>query len=258
MALNSLPVKSELEHADLSNSYQSISSLSKYYGQTLDSDVLRLDAFYALTELIAFSAFSLSQYLNLIESTVDRCIYESDQHNTHLTLADLQYAKSTLDSYLKRLHGTLSFIKARGGPKWPRVNPSKQEQLVKDAAQNLQEDFEHLVERTRMLSSRCSDESKLLINKSMVDEAQRSLLQAKGIARLTLLAFFFIPVSFTTSFFGMNVVELVGSNGPHVSVWTWFVVSVPVLLFAIGISRWEDIKSFTKTVRSRLKRHGKR
>ena len=253
VALNSAPVKLELDHTELSDSYQSASSLPRYYGQTLSAEVLCVDAFCTLTEVISFSAFSLSQCLNLIESTVDRYIYESAQDNIHLTLADLQHAKSTLDSYLKGLQSTLAFVKARGGPKWPIATSAKHEQIAKDVAQNLREDFEHLIERTRRLSNRCSDESNRLINKSKVDEAQRGLVQARGVARLTLPAFFFIPVSFTTSFFGMNVEELVGSTGPPVSVWMWFVVSIPVLLFAIGMSQWRGIRRFIKTTWDRFK-----
>ena len=61
----------------------------------------------------------------------------------------------------------------------------------------------------------------------MTQEAQNALAQAKEVAKLTKLAFFFIPLSFTASLFGMNVMEL--DPGAANSIWLWVTVSIPVL-----------------------------
>ena len=99
----------------------------------------------------------------------------------------------------------------------------------------LKSDYSELVERAEMLSKRCVDESFLLMNKIMVGETQRGVSEAQSMARLTLLAYFFIPLSFTAAFFGMNVREPQGSDGAVLSVWVWFLVSIPVLLLAVAL-----------------------
>lgn len=65
---------------------------------------------------------------------------------------------------------------------------------------------------------------------AMLLESKKGIQQAQGVARLTMLPFFFIPLSFTTSFFGMNFAEL--GTGKY-SIWLWFAVSVPIFAVAL-------------------------
>jgi len=55
-----------------------------------------------------------------------------------------------------------------------------------------------------------------------------------------LLAFFFIPLSFTASFFGMNFKEL-GSSNQDLSVWVWFIVSVPIFGVSVLLCFWSKV-----------------
>ena len=75
-----------------------------------------------------------------------------------------------------------------------------------------------------------------------IQESRRSIDEAISVKRLTQLAFVFIPLSFVTSVFGMNVQEISG-NG--VKIWIFVVTSVIVGGFAIlfwrliqPIQRW--------------------
>lgn len=78
----------------------------------------------------------------------------------------------------------------------------------------------------------------------MLAEAQRSISQAEGLARLTFLAFLFVPLSFTTSFFGMNFRELIGDDGPNLSVYIWFAVSVPIFAISLSFLFWERVRDY--------------
>lgn len=59
-----------------------------------------------------------------------------------------------------------------------------------------------------------------------IQDAKRSISSAERMELLTTLAFFFIPASFISSFFGMNLWPLT-EQGP--SLWVFFVVTVPVV-----------------------------
>jgi Mg2+ and Co2+ transporter CorA len=70
----------------------------------------------------------------------------------------------------------------------------------------------------------------IVINNNMLVESQRAIEQAAGVAKLTRLAFFYIPLSFTTSFFGMNFVQF-GTG--ELSIWLWFAVSIPIFFVSV-------------------------
>jgi Mg2+ and Co2+ transporter CorA len=66
-------------------------------------------------------------------------------------------------------------------------------------------DHEYLIERCSELSQRCESISQIYADTINVMEARKSLAQTERINRLTRLAFLFIPLSFISSFFKMNV-----------------------------------------------------
>ncbi|KAJ5998026.1 hypothetical protein N7522_009686 [Penicillium canescens] len=247
-----------------SNTYQSASSLYKHYGRTLDQDALKMDAFYAFTELFAFSAFSESQFLNMVEQTVTRSretlhtsfLSPPQPRSMQSTLEMLQFAKYVADDHIQRLHGTISCIKSKGGPTWPRTTDTKHKEIADTAASQLLEDYEELLQRAQRLSQRCADQTSLLLNNSMLAQSKRNIWQAERVARLTLLAFLFIPLSFTASIFGMNVMELENGDGPRLSIWVWVVVSVPTFVVAFLVCFWDSVWGYLKMILSHAL-HGK-
>lgn len=56
-----------------------------------------------------------------------------------------------------------------------------------------------------------------------IRDSNRSIEEAESLKRLTQLAFIFVPLSFVTSFFGMNVQEL---SGDEVKLWIFLVTAV--------------------------------
>lgn len=103
---------------------------------------------------------------------------------------------------------------------------------------------EHIIESGEP-SQKCTDASSIMRDDAMYREAQRAIKQSTALAKLTLLAFFFMPLSITTSFFSMSLKEL---HLDHpLSIWVWFAVSVPLLVVSFSIMFW-DVKSFSKKV----------
>jgi Mg2+ and Co2+ transporter CorA len=71
----------------------------------------------------------------------------------------------------------------------------------------------------------------LLTSSLNVQESQLSSEQAQRATRLTQLAFIYIPLSFVTGIFGMNIKEL---NGSGLSIWVCLVaVAIVVILTSI-------------------------
>ena len=65
-------------------------------------------------------------------------------------------------------------------------------------AAQLRSDYEDILERTDALIRAYSEGMEDIHKLAILLESRKAIEQAKGVARLTLLAFLFIPLSFTT------------------------------------------------------------
>lgn len=72
----------------------------------------------------------------------------------------------------------------------------------------------------------------MLMNSIAILESEKAIAQAGQMARLTFLAFIFVPMAFVSSFFSMNVPEL-----QSVPLWAWFVASTVILTQASNVGR---------------------
>jgi Mg2+ and Co2+ transporter CorA len=204
---------------------QSASLLHLNYGRNLGRNVAASDAFYALHEHFCFAAFSELQFLKMLESKLRQELDQSflvRQQNP--TLSNLLYNQQVLDRQIQRIRDNLASIRSRSSAAWPRGPLEAEKQRKADLAANkLLQDYEHLLSRGLTLSGQCNRDNQVVMNNAMIKESRKAISQPEGVAKLTRLAFFLIPISFTTSFPGMNFVRF---GQGHLSIWIWFVVAL--------------------------------
>lgn len=82
----------------------------------------------------------------------------------------------------------------------------------------------------------CTQGITLAMNKATIEESRKAIEQSERVKKLTLLATLFIPLSFSSSLFGMNI-DLLGQNA--VAFWWFFVLCVPITLFAYIFYLWD-------------------
>lgn len=225
------PADASSNRDNMANTFQSASLLPFHHGHSLNHDVSQVDALYALSELCRFCAFSESQFINLMSHILKR------QRNKPLeelakTLSNLTYYKRILDSHAERLQVIISCLMVGGGPTWPRATDTEHQAIVEATISVLKTDFEQLAHRVDLLAKQCADDSLFLMNRVAVNDTQRGFIQAQHTADLTLLAFYFLPLTLITSFFGMKIKEIQDGNGPKFSLWVFFVIAVPSILLA--------------------------
>ncbi|KAL2786268.1 hypothetical protein BJX66DRAFT_313114 [Aspergillus keveii] len=235
--------------------WRGYASISKLYGRLLDPHCAQQDAFYALTELFAISAFSVNQGLNLIEQCMDSQTTTSIS-DMQASLENLRQFKAFVRTQMSQLQTSLGIIETQGpaGAKWPRATGPKQRDLITTAATELSHDYTHLHSRATTLLERISSESEWLMHRAMLNESQRAFSQGSRVARLTFLAFLFIPLSFTSSVFGMNVVEFVGRDQADLSIWSWVVLSVAVFSGSLLLWWWEGVRRYALALQARFGR----
>lgn len=231
---------------------QSSSLLPLNYGRSLDEKIAARDPFYAVSELFTFCAFSETQFLNMLESKLSSATNVETLSRRPLELSNLLYMQKAVKVHAERVRNNIETIKTRGSASWPKFNDSRPHNKVEAVAEVLEKQYEHLLRRAETLSARIEDETRFLTNKALVDEAKRARHQAAEVTKLTRLAFFYIPLSFISSFFGMNLNPLTDAQN---SLWWFFVISVPTLCLSVAPLIW-DVPRLFRTFWTEVKRRG--
>jgi len=92
--------------------------------------------------------------------------------------------------------------------KWPKDRTSLASRKAVAASQSVEHDFRHILARLTTLHERATQGITTLMSSISITKSQQAIEKAGTAGKLTLLAFFFVPLSFTTSFYGMNVTEI--------------------------------------------------
>ncbi|KAK0511027.1 hypothetical protein JMJ35_006579 [Cladonia borealis] len=231
---------------------QSASLLAEHYAEFADMQLFGEDPFYSLNELFRFVAHSENLFLATLEVKIDVDTRYASADQDQLTLSNLSYFHGILERHQARLRENIDVIKRRGHSCGPQVSNSDKtlQEKSHSAAESLLKDFEYLHVWAKSLSERCSQGTNVIMNNSMLAESKKAIEQAEGLRKLTLVAFFYIPLSFTTSFFGMNFKQL---GQGDLSVWVWFIASGPVLIISICFLLW-DYRGFYISSKELLRR----
>jgi hypothetical protein len=237
---------------------QSASVIHAHYGRFLDPNTSTNDPFYTLSELFSFVACAETQFLNMVEQKVSVEMEKfvlgenrsSDEEGVHtLTLSNLLYNRSILDQHIVRLKEYVASLKISGGSKWPRASDEKQRVRTTSTTASLLEDFDYLLDKAMNIAQTCERGMGIAGNNAMVAESRIAIGQAKRMSKLTLLAFFFVPASFTTSLFGMNF-EQFGSG--HLSIWIWAIVLIVTYAVAL-VMLYLDITKYVVNLYQKLR-----
>jgi len=191
------------------------------------------DPFYALHDLFRFAASSENQLLNLMDSCVGNVTSYTALNDEDPSLENLRYYQNILEAHLEHLSETMEIIRLRGCSRWPRAaEDHAQFARVEASADWLLRDYKHLHKRALAISQRCDRGMGVIMNDMNLAESRRAIAQAGGVKRLTFIAFVYIPLSFTTSFFGMNIRQLGSGVTP---IWVWVASSVFVLMLTVMV-----------------------
>jgi Mg2+ and Co2+ transporter CorA len=231
---------------------QSASTIHLHCGRLLNENLSKADSFYALSEIFAFIAASECQLLGMMrEKILPEMGMTLDQNKTvelmhSSTLSNLLYSKTILDEHILRLKENVRSIRRHGGSGWRKCTEADHKRRVEVVKDTLLEDFESLLEQALMLSNYCDRGINIAGNTAMVAESKVAIGQARWVSKLTLLAFFFIPASFTTSIFGMNFSQFGQGN---LGIWIWIVVLAPVYVVSLFILFFDWIRRLPTTFR---------
>lgn len=139
-----------------------------------------------------------------------------------------------MKDHREHIRDNISPVKSDAHAKWPKAP----EQLRAAAIVNkerLQKDLEHILTYAGHLADRCTGGISIMMNEAMFKQSQRAIEQTEMTIKLSLLVFFFAPLSVTTSFFSMSVREV---SETKLSVWVWAIASVVMVGLSLSLWKW--------------------
>jgi hypothetical protein len=226
---------------DYNRLFQSAALLHKNYGHHLDNQTMTADPLYALTDVFVYTASTTAQFLDLMQLCLDReftpSLLSRYSLSTKAALHNLVYNRLILDRHLRRLRATYTFLENRTqAAAWPTAATPSTQEISARAADKLLMDYSHLTKRCDALCTAFDNTMDMLQNNAMIEESHKAIEQAEGVANLTRLAFFFIPLSFTASVYGMNIKQF--TNDASLSIWVWIVTSAITLVVSYLVLSW--------------------
>ncbi|KAK1246212.1 hypothetical protein MKX08_000014 [Trichoderma sp. CBMAI-0020] len=201
--------------------------------------------------------------VNMLKSRVEDALRASylDRHEG-LSLRDLRFIKNVLDehsAYLEEIHASESMNMESSATNNKKAIGNKKPSDAIDATQKeLLEDYRCLLRRSQRLAARCKDGTDIIINGAALRESQRGIEQAEEVKLLTKLVFLFAPLSFVTSIFKMNFVNLSVKQGTlkersealgHIASLVIMVKELPNQIDTFGRSGyyWASTESYTES-----------
>ena len=208
------------------------------YGQELDPPTMASDPFYALHDIFRFVLYSERHLINMVKDKIENELdYTSLIQREHQNLSNVLYNKQILTRHVHHLRQTRDFIKARGKLDWPRPETAAMQAIADAASEVLLNDVTNIIDLAQSLITACDAGMTVMMNNAQINEAQSTLRQVESSGKLTKLAFFYVPLSFTTSLFGMNVADF--GVGASLRIWQWITLSVPLLVVSLAFMLWD-------------------
>ncbi|KAI0403725.1 hypothetical protein F4802DRAFT_284745 [Xylaria palmicola] len=224
------------------------------------------DVFHALIPTFAHAAFSEVAFLNLLAGLIEELIaplpIDEFRSDCFERLQEYEICLERHASQLRHSLRTVRVLRDSGAISRPPYNATQSQgdmdpriRVRRDEARahkesplslefhlpeastytvtGIVEDFEDLLDRCTRLRTRAATCMSTEMNRAMILESRKAIEQSERLKKLTLLATYFIPLTFTASVFGMNF-KLFGQG--DLPLWWYIVIAVPLILLTHMIS----------------------
>lgn len=216
---------------------QNMQQLHIDLGRNLDHTTMCADPFYAVGDVFKLVSLAESKFLNMIMSKLGKdsknIMIDTDPNGQTpeeniFAQSNLIRNRQILEDHILNLREALSFIRRqRDLGIWPALETKSDHKIIAHRSLlSLEHDFLHLLETAEGLHKRCESAMVIAMNSASIAEARRGLVQAKSLFKFTVLASFYVPLSFTGTLMGMNVKE--NTSGSIYGIWVFFAVTLPI------------------------------
>ncbi|KAJ5259308.1 hypothetical protein N7478_012289 [Penicillium angulare] len=209
---------------------------------------------FPLLQIICRDTSALLKQLRLILDEIDEKIPDDAIMEERLPLWRqlISRAQRELPEFAASIRSFDSFI--------TRIDSDVTDEESSESGSDIEIDLDKLLKDVEKVTERLRVTSASLTSNMALLESRKSIDEAHAVARLTELAFIFIPLSFSTSVFGMQIEQFAN----HVPIGNFFAVAAGATSFAYTMrlvmrSQWfADMKTDMKAdIRKYAEKNGK-
>ncbi|KAJ3541339.1 hypothetical protein NM208_g4656 [Fusarium decemcellulare] len=194
------------------------------YDKKVDLRRASQNPFYALSPFFEPSLSTETRVLDIIDAEIQEELKHSRLiGDDEPTLSNLLYNQQVLKRQIRELRGLVCFMEALDKHPWtgectaPQVSDPDNGTITAMLG-----DYRAILTHAQSLVEDCNQGMTVVAHNATIQESRKAIYEARGVTKLTRLAFIFIPASFVTAVFSMSVKELNENDGPP--IWTWVVV----------------------------------
>ncbi|KAK1713706.1 hypothetical protein BDP67DRAFT_44832 [Colletotrichum lupini] len=214
--------------------------LHEAFDTLLDSDTMLEDTYYSLSGIFRFAVASEAQFLDklqhLLEEDMQPAVLAETEFDKRLTVWNLVHNKQILDRHAQSLEEICEFLEAKDSNNWTTAKSESGLRKADMSHRLIERDYQKMKRRAIRLSEDYLQSTSMLANAAIIDDSQRTIHQGETVRKLSTLGFFFLPLSFSTSIFGMNLQEL--NEGSYAKLGIWIGIAAASLLLAYLMLRW--------------------
>ncbi|KAM7183025.1 hypothetical protein V8F33_013853 [Rhypophila sp. PSN 637] len=236
-------------------SLQTASLILKEYEQVMDKEMLSQGgAFYTLVPFFSFSLFSEMELIDLIDLKIRHELDHSSlmSRTEEPTLSNLLYFQQVLKRHIRHLKEPIMFLEGIANKRpWFRApaqttttdtsdnnSDNNNNKLNGTASQqhetvinSLLADYHAALQRAEALNQECVQGMSIVAHNATIQESKKAMAETRNVTKLTQLAAVFVPLTFVTGIFGMNVREMGVDGSPP--MWTWSVACLVACLMTL-------------------------
>ncbi|CAN9437560.1 unnamed protein product [Alternaria alternata] len=205
-----------------------VKELCYHYGDLVDHRMAKKDSLYAVSPLLRLAHGTELSFLSLLEARLERELEPAALNERDVDLGSLLHTKNSLTRRIHELESNVRFLQQFRKSKTPTVSDDA---TMRDMHEDLSSQFRDLLDLAKGLIGRCNESISFIQAVTAVKLSERAMEENRSLRSLTKLAFFFVPMTFATSLFGMNVKEFSDENKTSISI--FFAIALPLTVIAV-------------------------
>ncbi|KAI0483540.1 hypothetical protein F4859DRAFT_473212, partial [Xylaria cf. heliscus] len=196
------------------------------YARTMDLSRAAYDVYYALSPFFNLAVSSEMEFLDLISArTKGELDHARLIRRDNPTLSNLLYHQQVLKRHIQSLQLPIGFMEQLQDRPWVIDMENKQREQCMKTIQSALADYRAALAYAESLAAECVQGMSIVAHNASIHEAEKAIIEARGVTKLTRLATLFVPLAFVSSVFSINV-QQINSTGPD--IWWWIVTSIVV------------------------------
>jgi Mg2+ and Co2+ transporter CorA len=195
------------------------------------ASTIKQEPYLLVGRILQLATLSLAKVIHVMEEDV-YYIQQVRATESAEASSQLKFTPALLDRLRTYVTDNLSIVQDQ-----PRLHNLS---TFKD----LKKDLDYSLARIEILDTKCNTITDTLLSTISILESQKSIEQSQQVNKLTRLAFFYVPLSFISSVFGMNVKEIQANP----SIWVFFVTAIAFTFLSVCVVSWQNIKKWAYAV----------